>query len=124
MRPRHVAKRDRSRYPRDLSQSAYLGQRRSSAVRGSKAACVVPHQAVRPAGGVAGAGYFGGGVGGCRLRWMKVAILHAVLPRVIKSLILEAGGTRSLELRLAPKICKHVVAVVSGDPKARQQLET
>ena len=25
----------------------------------------------------------------CRLRWMKVAILHAVLPRVIKSLILE-----------------------------------
>ena len=33
----------------------------------------------------------------CRLRWMKVAILHAVLPRVIKSLILEAGGTRSLE---------------------------
>ena len=33
----------------------------------------------------------------CRLRWMKVAILHAVLPRVIKSLILEAGGTRSLD---------------------------
>jgi hypothetical protein len=24
----------------------------------------------------------------CRLRWMKVATLHAVLPRVIKSLIL------------------------------------
>ena len=60
----------------------------------------------------------------CRLRWMKVAILHAVLPRVIKSLILEAGGTRSLERRLVPKICKHVVAVVSGDPQARQQLET
>jgi hypothetical protein len=32
----------------------------------------------------------------CRLRWMKIAILHAVLPRVIKSRILEAGGTRSL----------------------------
>jgi hypothetical protein len=27
---------------------------------------------------------------------MKIAILHAVLPRVIKSRILEAGGTRSL----------------------------
>jgi hypothetical protein len=25
----------------------------------------------------------------CRLRWMKVATLHAVLPRVIKSRILE-----------------------------------
>src|SRR4051812_37343102 len=60
----------------------------------------------------------------CRLRWMKVAILHAVLPRMIRSLFLEAGGTRSLERRLAPKICKQVVAVASGDQKARQQLET
>jgi hypothetical protein len=60
----------------------------------------------------------------CRLRWMKVAILHAVLPRVIKSRILEAGGTRSLDRRLVPKICKHVAAVVAGDPQARQQLET
>jgi hypothetical protein len=50
----------------------------------------------------------------CRLRWMKVAILHAVLPRVIKSRILEAGGTRSLDRRLVPKICKHVAAVVAG----------
>ena len=60
----------------------------------------------------------------CRLRWMKVAILHAVLPRVIKSRILEAGGTRSLDRRLVPQICKHVAAVVAGDPQARQQLET
>jgi hypothetical protein len=60
----------------------------------------------------------------CRLRWMKVAVLHAVLPRVIKSLILEASGTRSLDRRLVPKICKHVAAVVAGDPQARQQLET
>src|SRR5689334_7222680 len=44
----------------------------------------------------------------CRLRWMKVAVLHAVLPRVIKSRILEAGGTRSLDPRLGPKICKYV----------------
>jgi hypothetical protein len=57
----------------------------------------------------------------CRLRWMKIAILHAVLPRVIKSRILEAGGTRSLDRRLVPKICKHVAAVVAGDPQARQQ---
>ena len=60
----------------------------------------------------------------CRLRWMKVATLHAVLLRVIKSRILEAGGTRSLDRRLVPKICKHVAAVVAGDPQARQQLET
>ena len=52
-----------------------------------------------------------------------VSILHAVLPRVIKSLILEAGGTRSLDRRLVPKICEHVAAVVAGDPEARQQLE-
>src|SRR6476619_167036 len=60
----------------------------------------------------------------CRLRWMKVATLHAVLPRVIKSLILEAGGTRSLDPSLVPKIFKQVAAVVAGDPQARQQLET
>ena len=60
----------------------------------------------------------------CRLRWMKVAILHAALPRVIKSRILEAGGTRSLDPDLVPKICKHVAAVVADDPQARQQLET
>ena len=60
----------------------------------------------------------------CRLRWMKVATLHAVLPRVIKSRILEAGGTRSLDRRLVQKICKHVAAVMAGDPQARQQLET
>ena len=60
----------------------------------------------------------------CRLRWMKVAVLHAVLPRVIKSRILEAGGTRSLDRRLVPKICKYVADVVAGEPQARQQLET
>ena len=60
----------------------------------------------------------------CRLRWMKIAILHAVLPRVIKSRILEAGGTRSLDRRLVQKICKHVAAFVNGDRQARQQLET
>jgi hypothetical protein len=59
----------------------------------------------------------------CRLRWMKIAILHAVLPRVIKSQILEASGTRSVR-RLVQKICKHVAAFVNGDPQARQQLET
>ena len=59
-----------------------------------------------------------------RLRWMKVAVLHAVLPRVIKSRILEAGGTRSLDRRLLPKICKCVVAVMAGDLQARQELET
>jgi hypothetical protein len=60
----------------------------------------------------------------CRLRWMKIAILHAALPRVIKSRILEAGGTHSLDQRLMPKICQHVAAFMDGDPKARQQLET
>jgi hypothetical protein len=59
-----------------------------------------------------------------RLRWMKVATLHAVLPRLIKSRILEARGMRSLDRGLVPKICKHVAAVMAGDPQARQQLET
>ena len=45
---------------------------------------------------------------------------HAVLPRVIKSRILEARGTRSLDRRLVPKICKHVTAVMAGDMSARQ----
>jgi hypothetical protein len=60
----------------------------------------------------------------CRLRGMKVAILHAALPRVIKSRILEARGTRSLDRRLVKKICEYVTAVMAGDPQARQQLET
>ncbi len=59
----------------------------------------------------------------CRLRWMKAAILHAVLPRVIKSRILEARGMRSLDRGVMPKICEHVAAFMDGDPKARQQLE-
>jgi hypothetical protein len=37
---------------------------------------------------------------------------------------LEARGTRSLDRRLIPKICKQVAAFVDGDPQARQQLET
>ena len=63
-------------------------------------------------------------MGGLQAAVDEVATLHAVLPRVIKSRILEAGGTRSLDRRLVPKICKHVAAVVAGDPQARQQLET
>ena len=59
----------------------------------------------------------------CRLRWMKVAILHAVLPRVIKSRILEDRGMRSLDRRLMAKICEHVAAFMDGDTKARQQIE-
>jgi hypothetical protein len=59
----------------------------------------------------------------CRLRWMKMAILHAVLPGVIQARILEARGTRSLERGLMAKVRKHVAAFVNGDPKAQQQLE-
>jgi hypothetical protein len=50
------------------------------------------------------------------LRWIKVGILHAVLPRVINSRILETRGMRSLDRRLVPKI--HVAALVNGDPQA------
>ena len=59
----------------------------------------------------------------CRLRWMKMAILHAVLPCVIQARILEARGTRSLERGLMAKVRKHVAAFVNGDSKAQQQLE-
>jgi hypothetical protein len=50
------------------------------------------------------------------LRWIKLGILHAVLPRVINSRILETRGMRSLDRRLVPKI--HVAALVNGDPQA------
>ena len=113
------AKRDRSRYPHNLSQSADFGQRRSGAVRGSKATCLVRHQAARPAGDVAGARHRGGRVGGLSAA-VDEDCHHAVLPRVIKSRILEARGTRSLDRRLVPKICKHVTAVMAGDMSARQ----
>jgi hypothetical protein len=63
-------------------------------------------------------------VGGLSAAVDKIAILHAVLPRVIKSRILEAGGRRSLDRRVVQKICKHVAAFVAGDPQAGQQLET
>ena len=42
----------------------------------------------------------------CRLRWMKMAILHAVLPGVIRARILEARGTRSLDRGLMAKVRK------------------
>ena len=95
--PRHVAKRDRSRYPHDLSQSADPGQRTSGAVRASKAACLVRHQAARPAGDVAGARYRGGRVGG-----LSAAVDEGCHPpRRIAArdqvADLEAGGTRSLD---------------------------
>ena len=60
----------------------------------------------------------------CRLRWMKVAILHAVLPRVIQSLISEAGGMPVHDPDLVRDIRNPVAAFVAGDPEARQQLET
>jgi hypothetical protein len=59
-----------------------------------------------------------------RLRGMKVATLHAALPRVITARILEARRRRSLDRRLVQKICEHVTAVMAGDPQAPQQLET
>jgi hypothetical protein len=39
--------------------------------------------------------------------------------------VADPGGRRhaSLDRRLLPKICKHVAAVVAGDPQGRDQLE-
>src|SRR5262245_47761455 len=59
----------------------------------------------------------------CRLRFMKVGILHAALPRVIKSQIAEADDARAIEPQLVPTIRKQVAAIVAGDPQAGQQLE-
>jgi hypothetical protein len=58
----------------------------------------------------------------CRLRW-KVAILHAMLPRVIQSQISEAGGGPVLDPKLVLDIRKPVAAFVAGDPKAQRQLD-
>jgi hypothetical protein len=55
-----------------------------------------------------------------RLRNLKVAMLHAVIPRTVQSKISDATGLLPLEFKLAPLIRKHLVAIAAGDKSAKQ----
>jgi len=57
-----------------------------------------------------------------RLRGLKVAMLHAVIPRAVESQSSDAS-LMPLEFKLAPVIRKHVVAIVAGEKSAKQELE-
>lgn len=58
-----------------------------------------------------------------RLRGMKVAMLHAMLPRAMKSLITDAQGLVVLNDQLVPTVRKLLIGVVAGDEQAKQELE-
>jgi hypothetical protein len=58
-----------------------------------------------------------------RLRNLKVAMLHAVIPRTVQSQISDATDLLPLEFKLAPLIRKHLVAIAAGDKSAKQELE-
>ncbi len=59
----------------------------------------------------------------CRLRRLKPDILHAVIPRVIKSQVAEAGEGVRLDPKLVPTIRQHVVHILDGDAGVRAELE-
>ena len=59
-----------------------------------------------------------------RLRGLKPGVIHAMIPRAIKSQIADSGDAAPLDPKLVPTIRKHVVAMIAGDPHARQALES
>jgi hypothetical protein len=58
-----------------------------------------------------------------RLRGMKVSMLHAMVPRAMKSLIADAQGLLPLEAEWVAPVRKLLMGVVAGDQKAKQDLE-
>jgi hypothetical protein len=58
-----------------------------------------------------------------RLRRIKSDIVNAAIPRVVKSLMAEAGEDVALDAKLVPKIRKHVNGMLAGDARARDALE-
>jgi hypothetical protein len=59
-----------------------------------------------------------------RLRGLKPGVIHAMIPRAIKSQIADSGDAAPLDPKLVPTIRKHVVAMIAGDPHTRQALES
>jgi hypothetical protein len=53
----------------------------------------------------------------------ETGVIHAMIPRAIKSQIADSGDAAPLDPKLVPTIRKHVVAMIAGDPHARQALE-
>jgi hypothetical protein len=62
-------------------------------------------------------------MGAFALRGMKVGMLHAMVPRAMKSLITDAQGLLSLEAKWVAPVRKLLMGVVSGDERAKQDLE-
>jgi hypothetical protein len=54
----------------------------------------------------------------------ETGVIHAMIPRAIKSQIADSGDAAPLDPKLVPTIRKHVVAMIAGDPHARQALES
>jgi hypothetical protein len=60
-----------------------------------------------------------------RLRDLKAGMLHAAIPRVVKSQMAEAYDELSpLNGKIVPDVRKHVVNILAGDASAKQALET
>ena len=59
-----------------------------------------------------------------RLPGLKPGVIHAMIPCAIKSQIADSGDAAPLDPKLVPTIRKHVVAMIAGDPHARQALES
>ncbi len=60
----------------------------------------------------------------CRLRGLGPGILHAAIPRVVKSQVAEAGDGATLDARLVPTIRQHVIDMLAGIARAKDELET
>jgi hypothetical protein len=58
-----------------------------------------------------------------RVRGLKPAILHALIPRAVKSQIAEGGEAATFDATLVPRIREHVNAMVAGQQHARPALE-
>jgi hypothetical protein len=54
----------------------------------------------------------------------ETGVIHAMIPRAIKSQIADSGDAAPLDPKLVATIRKHVVAMIAGDPHARQALES
>ena len=68
--------------------------------------------------------HHGFGVGIIAAGGMKVSMLHAVFPRAIHSQIFETSPLQPVESPWVPCVRRHLVGILAGDPKAKQELES
>jgi hypothetical protein len=58
-----------------------------------------------------------------RLRGIKMAIMHAMLPRAMQSLIADTERLLPLETKWVAPLRKHLIGVLAGDQQAKQELD-